>query len=146
MAEESKGLLATGKAKLLFGGMLLIVIIAGYFLAGVVPPANEDVAGTITGIQKAEEYRTDSNFEYPIAEIEQALRSRWFQVTNISTLKRLGEAQGSTVYQAKQVTLKFMDGKTMKVKWKTAPERGETFNNQPRYEIAAYQLQKLFFI
>ncbi|MFQ5677569.1 MAG: hypothetical protein ACE5G1_16890 [bacterium] len=86
----------------------------------------------------------DSNFKYPIAEIEQALRSRWFQVTNISTLKRLGEAPGSTLYQAKQVTLKFLDGKTMKVKWKTAPHQGETFNNQPRYEIAAYQLQKLF--
>ncbi len=143
MAEESKGLLATGKAKLLFAGMLLVVIIAGYFLAGVVPPAHEDVAGTITGVQKAEKYRTDSNFKYPIAEIEQALRSRWLQVTNISTLKRLGPgAQG--VFQAKQVTLKLMDGRTMKVKWKTAPERGETFNNQPRYEIAAYQLQKLF--
>ena len=41
MAEESRGFLATRKAKLLLGGMLLVVILAGYFLAGVFPLADD---------------------------------------------------------------------------------------------------------
>jgi hypothetical protein len=32
----------------------------------------------------------------------------------------------------------------MVVKWATAPQGGYAFNNQPRYEMAAYEIQKLF--
>lgn len=46
--------------------------------------------------------------------------------------------------RTKRVTLGFEDGTAVLVKWAPAPEGGEEFNNNPRYEIAAYELQKLF--
>ena len=38
----------------------------------------------------------------------------------------------------------FEDGSAVLAKWAPAPRRGEAFNNSPRYEIAAYEIQKLF--
>ena len=58
MAEESKSLLATGKAKIFFGVTLLVGIVVGYFAAGYIPP-QEDLAGTIGGVKKAEKYRAE---------------------------------------------------------------------------------------
>jgi len=58
MAEESKSLLATGKAKMFFGVTLLVGILVGYFAAGYIPPEGE-VAGTIGGVKKAEKYRAE---------------------------------------------------------------------------------------
>lgn len=47
--------------------------------------------------------------------------------------------------RTKRVSLWFDEGRTgVLVKWAPAPRGGETFNNVPRYEIAAYELQKLF--
>lgn len=38
----------------------------------------------------------------------------------------------------------FEDGTTVLAKWAPAPRGGEEFNNSPRYEVAAYEIQKLF--
>ena len=46
--------------------------------------------------------------------------------------------------RTQQAMLDFPGGTPMLVKWARAPRGGETFNNQPRYELAAYRLQKLF--
>ncbi len=43
-----------------------------------------------------------------------------------------------------RVALSFDSGAMMLVKWAPAPRDGEEFNNVPRYEMAAYELQKLF--
>lgn len=43
-----------------------------------------------------------------------------------------------------RVLLEFDDMTSVLVKWAPAPRGGEEFNNYPRYEVAAYELQKLF--
>jgi hypothetical protein len=43
-----------------------------------------------------------------------------------------------------RVALSFPDGGMMLVKWAPAPRGGEEFNNAPRFELAAYEVQKLF--
>lgn len=46
--------------------------------------------------------------------------------------------------RTQRVPLFFADGTGFIVKWARAPQGGERFNNNPRYEIAPYELQKLF--
>lgn len=46
--------------------------------------------------------------------------------------------------RTQQAMLDFPGGAPMLVKWARAPRGGGTFNNRPRYELAAYRLQKLF--
>ena len=46
--------------------------------------------------------------------------------------------------RTEHVLLAFNDSTAIEVKWAVAPRGGEAFNNQPRYEAAAYELQKLF--
>ncbi len=46
--------------------------------------------------------------------------------------------------RTQRVPLFFDDGTAVLVKWARAPKGGGEFNNNPRYEIAAYELQKLF--
>ena len=46
--------------------------------------------------------------------------------------------------RTEHVLLAFNDTTAIEVKWAVAPAGGEAFNNQPRYEAAAYELQKLF--
>lgn len=44
-----------------------------------------------------------------------------------------------------QITaIRFSDGFQLRVKWAKAPPGGFAINNQPRYEVAAYEFQKLF--
>ncbi len=42
------------------------------------------------------------------------------------------------------VVLAFPGYMPLRVKWAAAPRGGDTFNNRPRFEIAVYELQKLF--
>ncbi len=46
--------------------------------------------------------------------------------------------------RTQRVPLLFPGGTAVLVKWAEAPKGGQEFNNDPRYEIAAYELQKLF--
>jgi hypothetical protein len=46
--------------------------------------------------------------------------------------------------RTQRVTIAFADSSVMLTKWAAAPRNGEEFNNQPRYEVAAYEIQKLF--
>ena len=81
MAEESKGLLSTGKAKMFFGVTLLVGILVGYFAAGYIPPEG-DVAGTIGGVKKAEKYRaeqiTDADVILQNPEVQDLLQNDQF--------------------------------------------------------------------
>lgn len=45
-----------------------------------------------------------------------------------------------------QVTLQFDDGRVMNAKLAAASPRASTFNNEPRCELAAYEIQKLFLV
>ncbi len=78
-----------------------------------------------------------ANFQHPVAEIERYLEGRPFSV---DTLRGARWPDDPT----KQTMLSFEDGTRMLVKWAPAPREGEEFNAVPRYEEAAYRLQKLF--
>jgi len=46
--------------------------------------------------------------------------------------------------RTQRTALSLENGNSILVKWGKAPRGGEEFNNVPRYEVAAYELQKLF--
>ena len=79
----------------------------------------------------------DGNIGMPAARVEAYLRD--------SALKPVA-SQGSRFKgdRTEHVLLAFNDTTAIEVKWAIAPAGGEAFNNQPRYEAAAYELQKLF--
>ncbi len=80
----------------------------------------------------------DSNLMLPVAEIEQRLRAGEFELQDRAGARFEGD-------RTQRVTLMFLpDSVVMRVKWARAAGGGERFNNVPRYEIAAYELQKLF--
>lgn len=73
----------------------------------------------------------------PVAVIEGRLRDQAFDVMQQAGSRFKGDRTSHGL-------LKFADSSYMDVKLAKAPPGGEAFNNQPRYEIAAYVLQKLF--
>jgi hypothetical protein len=79
----------------------------------------------------------DGNIGMPAARVEAYLRD--------SALKPVA-SQGSRFKgdRTEHVLLAFNDTTALEVKWASAPAGGAAFNNQPRYEAAAYELQKLF--
>jgi hypothetical protein len=78
----------------------------------------------------------NSNFLLPIAEIE-----RRFQFEDLDIFKSEDLRKNGSV---KRVILRWSDGSYARAKWKRAPHNGHTRNNAPRFELAAYQYQKLF--
>ena len=82
-------------------------------------------------------FAQDANILMPVSEVEARMRSDSFQILHM---------RGSRAEQdrTQRVTLGFPDSSAIVVKWAKAAVLGETFNNQPRYEIAAYEIQKLF--
>ncbi len=79
----------------------------------------------------------DAFVRMPVSEIERRLALEPFHV----------EAHQGTRFEGdrtQRVLLLFDDSAQIAAKWAPAPVGGEEFNNVPRYEIAAYQLQKMF--
>lgn len=80
----------------------------------------------------------DANFGYPVPTIEQRLKNDPFNILDFRGSRRDGD-------RTSRATLAFQDSSVIIAKWAKAPSRvGEVFNNVPRYEVAAYELQKLF--
>ena len=79
----------------------------------------------------------DVNIVYPVEEIEKKLTFETFEIFRFRDLRFEGDI-------GKRVILKYEDGKDLQIKWRRALNEGHTFNNAPRFEIAAYELQKLF--
>jgi hypothetical protein len=77
------------------------------------------------------------NIMHPVEEIEDRLGSRPFGIVDW----RGSRAEGD---RTQRVLLSFEDSVVMLAKWATAPANGQAFNNEPRYEVAAYEIQKLF--
>ena len=79
----------------------------------------------------------DGNILESIGAIEHRLIHEDFDVVDI---------RGSRMEtdRTSRAALSFPDGAMMVVKWAPAARGGEAFNNQPRYEAAAYEIQKLF--
>ena len=69
--------------------------------------------------------------------VEEYMRADGFQIIDWRGSRAPGD-------RTQQVTLQYPDSTVIKVKWANAPRGGGTFNNEPRYERAAYVLQKIF--
>jgi len=79
----------------------------------------------------------DSNILFPVEELERLLRDEPFEVLGMHDTRFEGD-------RTQRVTLKLANDAVVAVKWARAPRGGHEFNNAPRYEIGAYQVQKLF--
>ena len=79
----------------------------------------------------------EANYLLPIAQLELRLRESPFRIIDY----RGARAEGD---RTQRITLEFPDSVLFAAQLARAPPGGGTFNNQPRYELAAYELQKLF--
>lgn len=79
----------------------------------------------------------DANFLIPIAEIERILREGEIGVIDVHPSRGLA---GERTYR---VTLRSGDH-VLQIKYAPAGEGADEFNNRPRYELAAYDIQALF--
>ena len=79
----------------------------------------------------------DSNILYPVNDIELKLVYDEFEIFRFRDLRFVGDI-------GKQVILKYIDNNDLKIKWRRALKGGHEFNNAPRFEVAAYELQKLY--
>ena len=82
-------------------------------------------------------FAQDINVVLPVPVIEQRLLRDTFSILNIRGSRREGD-------RTSRATLAFSDSSVIVVKWATAATNGEVFNNSPRYELGAYEIQKLF--
>ena len=80
----------------------------------------------------------DLNIHLPVDSLEYLLDSAPFEMPD--ELPGVRTAEDRT----QRPTLAFGDGTVLMVQWAAAPPGGEAFNNVPAYELAAYELQRLF--
>ncbi len=81
--------------------------------------------------------RAQGNFLAPVDTIDARLHHGAFTIVD----ERGSRFEGD---RTSRMALKFGDGEMFVTKWAPAAPGGEAFNNSPRYEVAAYQLQRLF--
>ena len=79
----------------------------------------------------------DSNILLPIAEIEQKLEYDNFEIFRFRPSRFEGDI-------TKRAILRYPENQMLQVKWKRSAKGGGATNNEPRYEVAAYEIQKLF--
>ena len=80
----------------------------------------------------------DSNFLLPVAEIDRILRTAEIRPINVQPSRGL---PGERTYR---VTMQTEGGQVLQIKYAPASEGADAFNNRPRYELAAYAVQRLF--
>ena len=80
----------------------------------------------------------DVNISIRVDSIEALFRAKDFEILDWMDTRFEGD-------RTQRVVLRFEDSTKALAKWAMAPREGiGVFNNQPRYEIAAYEFQKLF--
>ena len=77
------------------------------------------------------------NYVLRPAELEARLADDPFQLQRIRDNRWRGD-------RTQRAEIRFRDGLEIELKWAAAAPGGFAINNQPRYEVAAYELQKLF--
>jgi hypothetical protein len=80
----------------------------------------------------------DRNITLPVAELEHMLQSEPMQIVKAEISRP--KAKGDITLKADAA---FADRPPIRVKVRKAERGAETFNNVPRYDLAAYELQKL---
>ena len=81
----------------------------------------------------------DLNIPRPVEELERELATAPFKIATAEISRP--KAKGDITLKAE---LSFGGQAPYRVKLRRAEPGGETFNNRPRYDLAAYELQKLF--
>ena len=81
----------------------------------------------------------DANIKQPIAELEQQLAAEPMVITAAEISRP--KAKGDITLRAE---VAFGAAAPLRVKLRRAEPGADTFNNVPRYDLAAYELQKLF--
>lgn len=81
----------------------------------------------------------DANITAPIADIERALAADPFVI--VAAEMSRPKAKGDITLKA---DVRFGTADPLRVKLRKAEPGADTFNNVPRYDLAAYELQKLF--
>lgn len=84
-------------------------------------------------------FAADANVAYPIAELEQRLASVPFEILAAKKARDLREDV------ALRSDVRFADGVEMRIKIRPANKGASEFNNEPRYERAAYLINKELF-
>jgi hypothetical protein len=79
----------------------------------------------------------DANYLLPIDSIESLLRFGPLDVIDYRGSRAPGD-------RTQRVALSYDDGVTMLVQMARSARNGSAFNNEPRYELAAYEIQRLF--
>jgi hypothetical protein len=82
---------------------------------------------------------TDVNIPVPAAALERQLATEPFSITAAEISRP--KAKGDITLKAE---VSFSGNPPYRVKLRRADPGAETFNNRPRYDLAAYELQKLF--
>ncbi len=96
------------------------------------------VAGVASLALAVQGVAQNPNYLRPVREIEQRLDSLPFRLLGVQGIR--SQADGT-----KRAVMAFGDSVVLLAKLKEAPPGGDQdFNNRPRYELAAYRLQKLF--
>lgn len=81
----------------------------------------------------------DTNILFPVEYIEQRLLAPELAIAGMERSRPLEEDR------SRRVTLAEQDGEpAMDVHWKPVAPPGDGFNNEPRYELAAYRFQRMF--
>jgi hypothetical protein len=79
----------------------------------------------------------DANLHLPVPLIEAHLRGDAFRILD-------WRGSRAIVDRTQRVAIAFEDSSVLLVKWANASPGASAFNNEPRYEAAAYDIQKLF--
>ena len=80
----------------------------------------------------------DPNVVRPVADLEKRMASMPFEINKAE------KARGIAADVALKSDVTFSDGVALRVKLRPANPGGAEFNNEPRYELAAYRLQAAF--
>jgi hypothetical protein len=112
-----------------------IVITGCLWGCGVRTPATSN---SVRGSEPAREERVDiPNLQLPPEELRRKLEQVPFTIT-------AAEDAGAGVAGARKLHLVFTDGFETDAKWKRTKDSGDSWNNSPRREIGAYEVQKFF--
>jgi hypothetical protein len=93
--------------------------------------------GALTGSASPALAQPDANFMLPPLVVEHHLRELPFEILNWRGSRMPEDRTQRAVFA-------FPDSSVLLVKWANAAQGASAFNNEPRFEIAAYELQKLF--
>lgn len=108
MDEESKKVRSGVLTKVLVAGVVVTVILIGYFAIEGFQPSKEDVSGSIVGVKKAEKYRAEQMTEEDVllgnqmnqlADAEKAvLVDKMSDVDKAAMINRLSDVEKATLF------------------------------------------------